>query len=111
VNSRNGIASGPIAVEDGKKIAIREFVRHVVDVLKSRDKLDQLAVSVGFSDDDKRNIAVAQQLLAEELGVEFPNIRFVCYDTSVGEEKKIVLTPGSPVKKVIAVRPLERAFD
>lgn len=65
-------------------------MRHVVDILKKSGKHDQLSISVGFSDDDKKNIEVATEFLQQELSMEFPSIKFVVYDTSdVSQGEKV----------------------
>jgi hypothetical protein len=60
--------------------AIREFVQHVVDLLGER-RFGNL-ISVGVSDDDVHNVHAVRQFIEEELAQEFPDVRFVVYDTS-----------------------------
>lgn len=67
-------------------------MHHIVEILKQSGKHDDLSISVGFSDDDKKNLDVAREFLREELSIEFPLIKFVVYDTSdvnVGEKVRL----------------------
>ena len=48
-------------------------------------------LSVGFSDDDLGNINAIIPFIKEVLQVEFPEVKFVVYDTSEGGMNKIVL--------------------
>lgn len=66
--------------EIGKQVAIRQFVTHVIELIK--DKKFTSMVSVGFSDDDPDNVRAAEEYLREELSCQFPGVKFVVYDTS-----------------------------
>jgi len=75
-----------------KKLAIRDFVEHAVQQVK--DLGFDVPISIGFSDDDQHNIKTVEDFLARELGREFPDVRFVIYDTSdrtIPGGKKIVV--------------------
>lgn len=63
-----------------KQYAIRDFVEHVMALVRKRG-LDR-PVSIGFSDDDEHNVKAVIAYIEEELAPEFPAIRFVVYDTS-----------------------------
>ncbi len=56
-------------------------------------------LSVGFSDDDPRNVKAIQQVFETILSPEHPNIRFVVYDTS---------NPSSTRKHVLEATPVKR---
>ena len=71
---------GSESPEKAKQIAIREFVRHVISLVKKR--LGDETISVGFSDDDAHNVASVEEYLRTELAKQFPRIKFVVYDTS-----------------------------
>ena len=66
--------------EEGKQFAIRDFVRHVIAV--ARERRLRGPISVGFSDDDERNVQAVEQFIERELAHEFPGVKFVVYYTS-----------------------------
>ncbi len=72
--------NGCLNQERAKQLAIRDFVRHVLDIV--RDKGIDRPVSIGFSDDDIKNVSAVEEFVREELGREYPHVRFVVYDTS-----------------------------
>ena len=83
--------SGPSA-EAGKQFAIQDFVRHVVEI--TRRAGGGKPISVGFSDDDTRNLSAIAAYIREELAREFPGVKFVVYDTSdpdVPRGRKVVV--------------------
>ena len=82
------------APEEGKKIAIHEFTHSCVEQLTALGKTD-IQISVGFSDDDATNVRVAEEFLSTELSDEFPELKFVVYDTSdaLKVSKKVILSP------------------
>ena len=71
---------GAESQEKSKQLAIRDFVRHVIAIVH-RTGLRK-PVSIGFSDDDIQNVGAAEKYIREELGREFPGVKFVVYDTS-----------------------------
>jgi len=76
-------APGAESAEFRKQFAIRAFVEHVVRIL-ARTQEGRLCrpVSVGFSDDDPGNVLAVQEYIRSELGLRFPGVKFVVYDTS-----------------------------
>ncbi len=69
--------------EEGKRVAIRDFVEHVVRVVqRSSPESSHRPFSVGFSDDDPKNVAAVQSYIEQELARHFPSIKFCVYDTS-----------------------------
>lgn len=66
--------------EEGKQFAIRDFVRHVVGILRERG-VDK-PISVGFSDDDEGNALAVERFIERELADEFPGVKFAVYHTS-----------------------------
>ena len=66
--------------EEGKQFAIRSFVAHLAEIIRSKG-IDR-PVSVGFSDDDRGNVDAIEAYIRHELSREFPGIKFVLYDTS-----------------------------
>lgn len=73
-------AGGSESPEYGKQMAVREFVLHIIQLIRSRGV--EASISMGFSDDDPRNIETIEDYLEEELAKEFPDVKFVVYDTS-----------------------------
>jgi hypothetical protein len=53
--------------EHAKKVAIEHFVRKVFDNVKTLVNSDYKKLSVGFSDDDVRNVKAVEQFIEEEL--------------------------------------------
>ncbi len=87
------IESGAESPAVAKQFAIRDFVKHVISLVHGRDS--EAPISIGFSDDDAHNVATVQAFIAQELSAEFPDIRFVVYDTSdpdVPRGRKTVIT-------------------
>lgn len=66
--------------EEGKQFAIRDFVRHVIAILRKRG-VDR-PISVGFSDDDEGNALAVETFIERELALEFPGVKFAVYHTS-----------------------------
>jgi len=87
------IESGAESPAVAKQFAIREFVEHVKSLVRGRDS--EAPISIGFSDDDAHNVATVEAFIAQELSAEYPDIRFVVYDTSdpdVPRGRKTVIT-------------------
>lgn len=78
--------------EHAKKVAIEHFTKKVLhNVKKLIDSGHYTKVSVGFSDDDIRNVDASKKFLNYELKHLYPEIHFVVYDTSEGGKKKLVV--------------------
>lgn len=78
--------------EEAKQFAIMDFMRHVSRIMR-RNGVDK-PISVGFSDDDPRNVRAVVDFIERELHREFPQVKFVVYDTSesdVPDGRKIVV--------------------
>ena len=71
---------GSESPEEAKQFAIREFVRHALALVRDRRKAAR--ISIGFSDDDRKNVEAVEEFIRDELGREYPGIKFVVYDTS-----------------------------
>lgn len=71
---------GSESPEEAKQFAIREFVQHALGLVRDRTKVT--SISVGFSDDDRKNVEAVEEFIQRELGREYPGIKFVVYDTS-----------------------------
>jgi len=72
--------SGSESPEHAKKVAIKDFVQHVIKLIRGVGVREP--ISIGFSDDDKKNVQAVESYIQEELRKEFPHIKFVVYDTS-----------------------------
>lgn len=77
--------------EHAKKVAIEHFVRKVFDNVKTLVGSDYKKMSVGFSDDDIRNVKAVEQFIEEELNKMYPEFHFVVYDTSDKGKNKLVI--------------------
>jgi hypothetical protein len=77
--------------EHAKKVAIEHFVRKVFDNVKTLVNSDYKKLSVGFSDDDVRNVKAVEQFIEEELNKMYPEFHFVVYDTSDKGKRKMVI--------------------
>lgn len=71
---------GSESPEEAKQFAIRDFVRHAISLVKGRRRHE--SISIGFSDDDRKNVDSVQEFIHHELAREFPGVKFVIYDTS-----------------------------
>lgn len=88
-----GGASNP---EHAKKVAIENFVKKLIDGVKKHMVTGKYKkISLGFSDDDKRNVKAAEEFLQNELSRMYPEVQFVIYDTSEGGKRKIVIEKES----------------
>ncbi|MGA1194464.1 MAG: hypothetical protein ACO398_03385 [Kiritimatiellia bacterium] len=72
---------GSESPEEAKQIAIKDFVRHVIAMMRGGVARGD-SVSIGFSDDDQKNVEAVRAFINAELKKEFPHIKFVVYDTS-----------------------------
>ena len=80
--------------ELAKEFAIRDFVEHVFHMLKRKGGFDR-PVAIGFSDDDKGNVASVSNYIRSELSKRFRGIKFVVYDTSdrtLSKGRKVCVT-------------------
>ena len=49
-------------------------------------------LSIGFSDDDKKNVEAVISYIEDELSSNYPEIKFLVYDTSKGDKNKIIVS-------------------
>ena len=78
--------------EEGKKIALKDYVDRVVTGAEKLTNGEYDRLSIGFSDDDRRNIEAVMDYIKKELSIEYPNVEFFIYDTSQGEKNKIIIS-------------------
>ena len=79
---RFGNVTRDVSQEAAKQLAIREFVLHIIAILRQPKVPIDKPISFGFSDDDPHNVKAVEQYIANELAREFPSVKFVVYDTS-----------------------------
>jgi len=87
--------------EEAKQFAIMDFMRHVFRIVRSSGA--DRPISVGFSDDDPRNVRAVVDYIERELHREFPQVKFVVYDTSEGD------VPDG--RKIVVAGQMELPFD
>ena len=74
-----------ITQEGRKRFAIRAFIDHLVHFLDTAGMAAlRLPISIGFSDDDPRNVKAVQEYIERVLSRRFPTVKFCVYDTSDG---------------------------
>jgi len=94
-----GIA--PNAVEEGKKIAIREFVKCTVDMAEEvfvKRGQAVSSISFGMSDDDRKNVEAADKLFVDELSPVYSNVKFVVFDTGGRSVRRLKYHLSDPDK-------------
>jgi hypothetical protein len=79
--------SGAESPEKAKQFAVQDFVTHVISLIE--EKGVQASISVGFSDDDPHNVQAIEAFLEDELARQFPDVKFVVYDTSDPEARGV----------------------
>lgn len=85
----SGGASNP---EHSKQVAIEHFIKKVLrNVKKLVDGGKYKKVSVGFSDDDLKNVKAVEDFIESQLKMIYPEIHFVVYDTSDKGKNKMVI--------------------
>lgn len=77
--------SGAESPENAKQFAVKDFVTHVINIIRERGV--EASISIGFSDDDPHNVTAVVDYLNEELARQFPDVKFVVYDTSDPKKK------------------------
>jgi hypothetical protein len=106
--------SGTTSTEEGKKYAVRRFVKAIVETVDDvfvRKGKTIATISFGMSDDDRKNVEVTDALMRDELSPLYANVKFVVYDTGGGKVRKLkhhISDPSSPVRAVKPVAPLSQ---
>jgi len=86
------VSGGAANPEHAKKVAIEDFVKKLLDAVKKHMVNNKYKkISLGFSDDDKKNVKAAEDFVRDELSKMYPEVHFVIYDTSEGGKRKIVI--------------------
>lgn len=84
------VSGGAANPEHNKKVALLNFIEKVFE--EEGEKIDDgeyVKVSLGFSDDDPRNVKAMVDFINNELSRMYPEINFNVYDTSKGGYLKI----------------------
>lgn len=91
-NERFGLSGGASNPEHSKQVAIEHFVKKVMDSVKTLVNSGKYTkLSVGISDDDKRNVVASEEFINTQLKHMYPEVHFVVYDTSDGGKNKLVI--------------------
>jgi hypothetical protein len=85
------VSGGAANPEHAKKVAIEHFVRKIFKNVRTLVSSDYKKMSVGFSDDDIRNVKAVEKFIEEELNRMYPEFHFVVYDTSERGKRKMVI--------------------
>jgi hypothetical protein len=85
------VTGGAANPEHAKKVAIEHFVRKIFKNVQTLVSSDYKKMSVGFSDDDLKNVRAVEQFIEEELNKMYPEFHFVVYDTSDKGKRKMVI--------------------
>jgi hypothetical protein len=98
-----GSMSGAEKPEVAKQIASRDFISYIENIAKDLKAKDirimnpkskgDLEISVGFSDDDKKNVKAMEEFM-RSLKREKPGMTFVIYDTSNPDNVKKTVIEG-----------------
>jgi len=102
--------SGTTSTEEGKKYAVRRFVKAIVETVDDvfvRKGKTIATISFGMSDDDRKNVEVTDALMRDELSPLYANVKFVVYDTGGGKVRKLKHHISDPTSPVRAVKPVE----
>lgn len=86
------VKGGSSNPEHAKQVAIEHFVKKLIDGVKSHmigGKYKK--ISLGFSDDDIKNVKAVESFIENQLKKMYPEVHFVVYDTSEGGKKKLVI--------------------
>lgn len=98
-----GLSGDADKPEIAKQIASKDFVDYIESISKRLDIKDiriikpkskgPLLISVGFSDDDKKNVESMEKFM-QQLKIDKPNMTFVLYDTSNPNKTKKTIING-----------------
>ena len=75
----------------GKKIAIKDFIKKILNDIYRSNNPDLNKISFGYSEDDKELVNAIIDYIKKELLFIYPNIHFVIYDNSNNKTNKIII--------------------
>lgn len=85
------VTGGAANPEHAKQVAIEHFVRKVFSNVDKLVNSGYRKMSVGFSDDDLKNVKAVERFIEDQLKVMYPEIHFVVYDTSERGKRKMII--------------------
>jgi hypothetical protein len=80
------VSGGAASPEHNKKVALADFISKYDDLIRSGK---YVSASLGFSDDDPRNVKAMIEFVRNELSRMYPEVKFIIQDTSEGGYTKI----------------------
>jgi hypothetical protein len=80
------VSGGAANPEHNKKVALADFISKYDDLIRSGK---YVSASLGFSDDDPRNVKAMIEFVRNELSRMYPEVKFIIQDTSEGGYTKI----------------------
>ena len=80
------VKGGAANPERNKKVALLDFISKYDDLIRSGK---YVSTSLGFSDDDPRNVKAMVEFVKNELSRMYPEVKFIIQDTSEGGYTKI----------------------
>ena len=75
----------------GKNIAIKDFIKKILNDIYRSNNPDLNKISFGYSEDDKELVNAIIDYIKKELLFIYPNIHFVIYDNSNNKTNKIII--------------------
>lgn len=80
------VSGGAANPEHNKKVALADFISKYDNLIRSGK---YVSTSLGFSDDDPRNVKAMIEFVKNELSRMYPEVKFIIQDTSEGGYTKI----------------------
>lgn len=80
------VSGGAANPEHNKKVALADFISKYDGLIRSGK---YVSASLGFSDDDPRNVKAMIEFVRNELSRMYPEVKFIIQDTSEGGYTKI----------------------
>lgn len=80
------VSGGAANPEHNKKVALADFISKYDSLIRSGKYVN---TSLGFSDDDPRNVKAMIEFVKNELSRMYPEVKFIIQDTSEGGYTKI----------------------
>ena len=91
------VSGGAANPEHNKKVALADFISKYDDLIRSGK---YVSASLGFSDDDPRNVKAMVEFVRNELSRMYPEVKFIIQDTSEGGYTKIHIETDNKEKEL-----------
>ena len=91
------VSGGAANPEHNKKVALADFISKYDDLIRSGK---YVSASLGFSDDDPRNVKAMIEFVRNELSRMYPEVKFIIQDTSEGGYTKIHIETDNKEKEL-----------